>query len=68
LLQKATPLLGFKTKGQGQAVWEEEDGKGQKEKKGDTQSERGRVREWGREGRGKKKKQRDRTGKSSGGC
>lgn len=37
LLQKATPLLGFKTKGQGQAGWEEEDGRGQTEKKGDTQ-------------------------------
>lgn len=39
-LQKATPLLGFKTKGPGQAGWEEEDGGGQKEKKGDTHRDR----------------------------
>lgn len=39
LLQKATLLLGFKTKGQGQAGREEGGDTGQKEKKGNTQKE-----------------------------
>lgn len=53
LLQKATPLLGFKTKGQGQEGWEEGGNRGQKEKKGDTQRKRERMRQWEREGSGK---------------
>lgn len=53
LLQKATPLLGFKTKGQGQAGGREGGGRGQKEKKGDTQRRRAREkRGMGQAGRG----------------
>lgn len=63
LLQKATPLLGFKTKGQGQVGWREGGSRGQTEKKEDTQRKRGRKRAWEREGKSREKCQIEKTEK-----